>query len=92
MATLNCPHRNQWITQLNSITFINKEVEIFNDICSHADKCGFTACEYFDRSKKADEKFYRGVARSHGNIEDQILEKEYELALRIKWAQSTGRK
>ena len=84
MATVNCPHRHRWISKRGNITFEFRDVRIFYDVCDSCDRCGFSGCEYFDESREATERFNRGLVESHGTIEMQVAQKEYERQLRIR--------
>jgi hypothetical protein len=79
MATINCPRGCRWISQRGNLTFEFRDVEIFNGVCDHSDRCDIRDCEYFDDTKQGTRKFLQGLYHSHtleGMKEDQRLQAE----------------
>ena len=83
MAVIDCPHRHKWISQRGNLTWEFHDVLIYNDVCDHSDRCGHTACEYFDNSREATRRFLKGLYQSH-TLEGMIEDKRYTERLRLK--------
>jgi hypothetical protein len=85
MATVNCPHRHRWISQLpGNITFEFRDVEIFAGVCGSCHKCGFRECEYFDESEEAQKRRWNAWIATHTDIRGQLEDEHYERMLRAK--------
>lgn len=85
MATINCPHGHRWVSRLNgSVTYENRQVDIFGGVCDSCDLCGFRDCEYFDDTEEGTRRFQKGLAELHGPIEGQINAQRYQDELRAK--------
>ena len=54
------------------------DVTIYNDVCDHSDRCGHTACEYFDNSSEATRRFLKGLYHSH-TLDGLFADKDYLL-------------
>jgi hypothetical protein len=83
MATINCPHRHKWVSQRSNVTWEFHDVTIYNDVCDHSDRCGHTACEYFDNSSEATRRFLKGLYHSH-TLDGLFADKDYQAQLRQK--------
>ena len=91
MAMIRCPQACRWISQVGNVTFENRDVTIFSDICSHSDRCGMEDCQYFDNSEEATRKFIQAQALSHGTVQDQEKARHYERMLRVRHGQKMPR-
>jgi len=87
MATIRCPEGSRWITQREDLTFEFRDVQIFDGICSHCDKCELEHCEYFDLSQEATRRFLTAMSRARCSIEEIKKAAEYERELRAKHGQ-----
>jgi hypothetical protein len=93
LASVNCPHGHKWISRLGSALVIeNRTIQIFDGICDSCDRCGFSACEYFDDSKDATRRFCQALGRVHASIEAKIQDDTYAVALRTKHLRLYGKR
>ena len=85
MATINCPHGHRWIARLSrSVTYENRQVNIFAGVCDSCDLCGCRDCEYFDDTEEGSRRFQQGLAELHGTLEGGFADQRYQAELRRK--------
>lgn len=83
MATVRCPRGCRWISKRKNITFEFCDVDIFNGVCDHSDRCEIRDCEYFDDTKEGTRRFSEGLRESY-TLAGQIADKKLEDELRAK--------
>ena len=85
MATINCPHGHRWIGRLSqSVTYENRQVNIFAGVCDSCDLCGCRDCEYFDDTEEGSRRFQQGLAELHGTLEGRFTDRRYQAELRAR--------
>ena len=61
---INCIHGWKRTGKIGTLTIENSSVEIFNDVCNYADKCGITHCRFYDVSREGTRRYLEGLAHS----------------------------
>jgi hypothetical protein len=77
MATIDCPRGCRWISRRGNLTLEFRDVDIFNGVCDHSDRCDLRDCEYFDDTPQGTRKYLEGLCHSRtldGANEDQRLQ------------------
>lgn len=85
MASVDCPHGHKWIARLGRALVIERrQVEIIDGVCDSCDRCGFSACEYFDDSPDATRRYCEALGRLHADPLGNERDRAYAAELRAK--------
>lgn len=83
MATILCPRGCRWISKRKLISFEFRNVQIFNGVCDHSDRCEITDCEFFDNTEEGERQYIKGLYYSH-TLQGMIADKQFEDEHRAK--------
>ena len=73
---IDCPHGYSGKAKIGNSTIVFCDVEIFADVCDHADRCGIDTCEFYDITKEGTRKYIKAASECESSIEKQIEERK----------------
>ncbi len=61
---IDCPHGYSSKVKGKNITFEFCDVNIYADICDHADLCGIKHCKFYDVTREGTRRFHDGLRQA----------------------------
>jgi hypothetical protein len=81
-VTINCPHGLVWRGKIGAAEIEDRTVSVYGGVCASADRCGISACKYFDLSPHGD--FVFRVAACDGETIEGIVARKREPRLDLE--------
>jgi hypothetical protein len=75
---IDCPHGYSSKSKLGNITFEFRDVNIFGNVCDHADLCAIETCRYYDITREGTRRYMEAMLACEASIEKQLEDKDKE--------------